>query len=125
MLKRLLVCLVAIISIFVTTPVLNTNEVQFVPSVNVVQAHGANIWFFSRSGLDYWLTEATDEGNNVYSVSVTATKNGQFHQLYVYRVTSENGLAYTSSYDRMSGKWESWYHDDFAQALWQAVQENY
>lgn len=125
MFKRLLVCLVAIIAIWAATPVLSFNETQVGSTPNIVQAQGSNIWFYSQSGLDYWLTKATNEGNNVYTVSVKATSNGQFHQLYVYRVTSENGLAYTSSYDRMSGKWESWYHDDFAQALWQAVRNNY
>lgn len=125
MFKSVLVCLAMVMAFLFTTPAVNSNEVHFVPLCNVVQAQGSNIWFYSRSGLDYWLTKATNEGDNVYTVSVTATNNGQFHQLYVYRVTAENGLAYTSSFDRMSGKWGAWYHNDFAQSLWRAVQENY
>ena len=105
--------------------VVNNDEFQSMVTLKTVQAQGANVWFYSGNGIDHWLTKVQNEGNNIYTASVTTTSNGQFHQIYLYRVTSENGIAYTSTYDRMSGKWESWYHNDYAQALWRAIQENF
>lgn len=103
----------------------NSDRPLQMEAVKVAQAQGTNIWFYSSSGIDHWLTKVKNEGGGVYTASVTTTRNGQFHQLHVYRVTSENGVAYTSTYDRMSGQWESWHHSDYAQALWKAIQENF
>ncbi|MBE6099659.1 MAG: hypothetical protein E7197_06340 [Anaerovibrio sp.] len=82
-----------------------------------------NVWFYSAHGFEYWLTVASPKGNNTYAVSVTATHNGKFHQLYIEEIRSDNGVAYTRQMDRYSGNWSSWDHSDYAQAMWQAVQK--
>ncbi|MCR5176238.1 MAG: hypothetical protein K6C05_05250 [Anaerovibrio sp.] len=121
MLKKMFVYFIAVIALVAFAPVVHRDIQPF--DTNVVHAKGNNVWFYSSSGLDYWLTKVSSEGNGVYTASVTAKHNGQFHQLYVYKVKSENGLAYSSKYDRSDGTWSSWYHDGFAQAMWRGIQD--
>lgn len=84
-----------------------------------------NVWFASVYDNDHWITQADYIGDNTYSASVTITRNGQFINFYPCKVKSKDGVAYKSDFDRSNGKWSAWHHDDYTQAMWDAIKQNF